>query len=234
MATYGGIDILEPCWGIDTFLAGSLTDTQLEEMLHTPLGTTGKCPVALCGYVPLSGNKPAPWHMTKARLYRAMDIGWKVWLVQNCRSDLWNASAALGLADGKCAAEYATSICAYDESCHLAMDQESLANAGAPVIAHAVAWCSQRAAPMIYEGFDPGLNPEQEYEIPDVTAYWGAYGPWNVAKRGVRARQGRQLTHCGVGVDPNWLAPDAFGGVLRAMGRLDLASPVADTIPPTS
>jgi hypothetical protein len=219
--TYGGVDVTSSCWAIDTVIAGALTDDQLTRMLATPLGTTGQAPKALCGYVPLPGNAPGKWDMTRSTLYRAMDRGWLVWLVQHPRSGLWTASAEQGLADGQHAAQYATDI-GYDASCHLAMDQESLANAGAPVIASVTAWCTTWKAPMVYEGFDPGLNPEQEYELPDVTAYWGAFGPWNVARRGVRARQGRTLLHCGVEVDPDWLAPDAFGGVLRAMGRLDL------------
>lgn len=222
--TYGGIDVLEPCWGIDTAIAGALSDAQLREMLATPLGTSGERPVALCGYMPLPGDAPSSWDMSRARLYRAMDLGWLVWLVQHCPSGTWAASAARGIAAGQRAAAYAAEI-GYDDSCHLGMDQESLANSGALVVADVVGWCSQVKTPIVYEGFDPGLNPEQEYELPNVSRYWGAMGPWNVAKRGVCARQGRTLSHCGVPVDPDRLAPDAFGGVLRAMGRLDLHPP---------
>jgi hypothetical protein len=218
VSTYGGIDIVTPCWGIDTAIAGILTDAQFAQMLATPLGTTGKCPEVLCGYVPLPGNS-SRWDMTRERLYAAMDIGWKVWLVQHCREGAWTASADQGAADGEHAADYAASI-DFDASCHLAMDQESLANSGTPVIASVQAWVTKWTTPMVYEGFDPGLNPEQEYELAGVSAYWGAYGPWNVATRGVRVRQGRTLKHCGVDVDPDWIAPDALGGVLRAMGKL--------------
>jgi hypothetical protein len=217
---YGPVDILQPAWGIDTMVAGVLTEAQLTAMLHTPLGTTGRSPLALCGYVPLPGNAVG-WDMTAAQLRRAMDLGWLVWLVQHCPAGTWTASAERGDAAGRHAAQYTAGI-GYDAGCHLGMDVESLANSGAPVAADAVAWCAQVATPILYEGFDPGLSPEQLYELPDVNAYWGAYGPWNVAKRGVRARQGRTLMHCGVEVDPDYLAPDALGGVLRAMGRLDL------------
>lgn len=219
--TYGGIDVTEPCWGIDTAMAGALTDEQLHAMLTTPLGKTGQCPKVLCGYVPLSGNAPSRWDMTGARLRAACDMGWLVWLVQHCRGGSWVASAEQGDADGQAAAEYAAAQ-GYPSDCHLAVDDEAVRNPGPDAIAHFVAWCKRWQAPMLYEGYSPGMTPQQEYDLPDVSAYWGAAGPWNVATRGVRARQGLTVVHCGVGVDPDWLAPDALGGVLRAMGRLDL------------
>ncbi len=222
MGTYGGIDITGECWGIDTSMAGILTDDQLVRMLNTAL-PNGVKPTVLCGYVPLSGNKASTWDMTRSRLYAAMDIGWKVWLVQHCRAGSWHASPELGGDDGKMAADYAASI-DYDPSSHLAMDQESLANSGPIVAGHVNNWCDAVPTPQVYEGFDPGLNPDQEYHLLKVTSYWGAFGPWKVSVRGVVARQGLQITHCGVGVDPDHIKPDNLGGCLRAMGRLDLAA----------
>ena len=223
---YGGVDVAGPCWGIDTAIAGALSDAQLEAMLKAPLGATGECPQVLCGYVPLPGNKPSRWDMTGPRLRAACDMGWLVYLVQHCRGGAWVASEEQGLEDGECAVAYAAEQ-GYPADCHLACDDEAVRNPGPAAIAHFTAWCSKPKAPMLYEGFSPGMNPLQEYEIPTVRAYWGAYGPWNVAVRGVCIRQGLQLTHCGVAVDPDRIAPDKLGGVLRAMGRLDMHRPSA-------
>lgn len=220
MSAYGGVDLTAPCWGIDTVIAGALTDAQLEAMLTTPLrdhsGNVLECPKALMGYVPLSGNKASGWDMNRSRLFAAMDMGWLVWLGQHCRSGSWTASTELGAADGSAAAEYADSI-GYDASCHLAADDESVKNGAAP---HFTSWCSKVQTPMLYTGFAPGMTPDELYALPDVSAYWGAYGPWNVSRRGVRVRQGLTVPHCGVQVDTDRIAPDNFGGVLRAMGKL--------------
>ena len=216
---YGPVPVTDPCYGIDTAIAGALTEAQLQAMLTTPLGKTGQCPKVLCGYVPLPGNRASRWDMTAAQLTLACDMGWLVWLVQHCRGGSWVASAEQGAEDGEAAATYANSI-GYPTGCHLAADDEAVRSPAPSAFQHFTAWCSKWPTPMIYEGFSPGMSPEQEYEIPDVQAYWGAAGPWNVATRGVRARQGLTVVHCGVEVDPDWLAPDHLGGVLVAMGKI--------------
>jgi hypothetical protein len=223
VSTYGAVDIVTPCWGIDTAIAGALTDEQLEEMFRTPLGTTGETPKALCGYVPLPGAVPSKWDMTGPRLRVACDIGWVVWLVQHCRGGSWVASEEQGAADGQHAAEYAAAQ-GYPDDAHLGADDEAVRNPGPDAFRHFTAWCSKPRNPLLYEGFAPGMTPGQLYEIPTVKAYWGAYGPWNVTRRGVLARQGRTIMHCGIPVDPDRIAPDNLGGVLRCMGRLPEAA----------
>jgi hypothetical protein len=214
---YGGVDVVGDCWGLDTAMAGALSDAQLEAMLKTPL-PNGQTPKFLWGYVPLPGNT-SKWDMTGPRMRAACDMGWIVLLVQHCRSGSWVASAAEGAADGQHAAEYAAAQ-GYPSDCHLTVDDESVRNPGAAAIAHMTAWARQWPTPMVYEGFAPGLTPQEEYDLPNVSAYWGAYGPWNVAVRGVRCRQGLPIVHAGVGVDPDHATPDAFGCVLRGMGKL--------------
>ena len=219
--TYGGVDVVGDCWGLDSSMAGILTDEQLVKMKATKL-PNGQLPVFLWGYVPLPGNT-SRWDMTGPRMRAACDIGWIVLLVQHCRSGAWLASAEEGTADGQHAAEYAAAQ-GYPTDCHLTVDDESIRNPGPDAIAHMTAWAKQWPTPMVYEGFSPGLSPQQEYELPNVQAYWGAYGPWNVATRGVRCRQGLQIVHAGVGVDPDFASPDAMGGVLRGLGKLPEAN----------
>lgn len=222
MSQYGGVDITDECWGIDTAMAGALTDEQLLKMYQTPL-PNGQTPRFIWGYAPLPGNTPSRWDWTGPRMRAACDIGWIVLMVQHCRGGSWVASEEQGAADGQHAAEYAAAQ-GYPDDCHLAADDEAVRNPGPDAIAHFRAWCAQWKTPCLYEGFAPGMTAQQLYELPDVDAYWGAYGPWNVATRGVRCRQGLQIVHCGVGVDPDHAAPDALGGVLRGMGRTDLVA----------
>lgn len=241
MASYGSVDVVGEQWGVDTAMLGVLTDAQLARMLAAPL-PGGQYIDFLWGYAPLPGNHSA-WDLTGPRMRAIADMQngagrhVKVGLVQHCRSGAWMASAAQGDADGKFAAEYAAAQ-GYPSDCNLAVDDESLKNPGSDAIAHFTAWCRAWPAACLYEGFSPGMSAQQEYELPDVMRYWGAVGPWNVAVRGVCCRQQLQITHAGIGVDPDRASPDALGGVLRLFGRLpDDASPessgghVAQTIP---
>lgn len=218
--TYGGID-LPDCWGVDTSMAGVLTDEQLRRLVEGQL--PNKQPIKfLWGYVPLPGNK-SKWDMTAERARAACDAGLYVLLVQHCRKGLWTASEATGREDGQHAGECAAEI-GYPTDCHVVLDDESVKNPGPDVFKHVVGWCDAvlvGGRPCVYEGFDPGLTPQQEYEIPNVDRYWGAYGPWNVSVRDVCCRQSLQITLNGVGYDPDHAFPDKLGGVLRAMARTD-------------
>jgi hypothetical protein len=217
---YGSID-LPDCWGVDTALAGILTDEQLAALAKATL-PNGQRIRFLWGYVPLPGNS-SKWDMTAERLRAVCDAGFVALLVQHCRSGSWTASEATGISDGLHAAGYAAGI-GYGADCHLAMDDESLRNPGPDVFKHVTGWCKQYGAPCIYEGFDPGLTPDQEYEIPDCQRYWGAYGPWNVSVRDVCCRQALGITINGVGYDPDHAFPDKLGGVLWGWCRTDLVS----------
>jgi hypothetical protein len=225
MADYGSIALPE-CWGIDTALAGALTDAQIQALASARLPNKQLIKF-VWGYVPLAGNVASKWDMSADRLRAYCDAGFCVLLVQHCRSGLWTPSGEQGLLDGARAGSYAKDI-GYQPDCHLAMDDEAVAVAGAAMFSHATAWCGPQgvrlgAQPVVYEGYEPGLTAEQEYEIPDVDRYWGAYGPWDVARRSVCCRQSLQISVAGIGVDPDHAAPDKLGGVLRAMCRLDLA-----------
>lgn len=218
---YGGID-LPDCWGVDTIIAGILTPTELSNLAAAKL-PNGQPVMFLWGYVPLPGDA-SRWDMTAQSLQNALDAGLWVGLVQHCRSGLWVASQAQGQLDGAHAGQCAQNI-GYAPDCHLSMDDESVKNAGLAVSQHVIGWCSDviiGAQPCIYEGFDPGLSPAQEYAIPNVSRYWGALGNWDVAVRSVCCRQGPQTTVAGITVDTDHAYPDKLGGVLRLMARLDL------------
>jgi hypothetical protein len=229
MGTYGGVD-LGPCWGFDAAELGVLTDSQVQAMLSTPLPAghpgAGEFLEFAWGYAPLPNSK-SPWDITGPRMRAIADMQngagryCKVGIVQHCRSGAWTASADQGAIDGQKAADYAAAQ-GYPTDCHLAVDDESLKNPGLAAIAHFTAWCRAWPSACLYEGFDPGMSAQQEYELPDVQRYWGAYGPWDVAVRSVCCRQSLQLTHCGIGIDPDQAFPDKLGGVLRLFGRTDV------------
>jgi hypothetical protein len=227
MTSYGGCDITGTCWGVDTAMAGALTDAQLERMFATPLpisvtgGTVPQYIDFLWGYVPLPGNKPG-WDMTGPRMRSIVDMQngagryVRVLLVQHCRSGSSILTQAQGDADGQHAAEYAASQ-GYPTDCHLAVDDESIRNPGPVAVASLTAWCAHWPSPLVYEGFAPGDGGQG---VSNCDAYWGAVGGWAKDARGTRCKQYLQITHCGVGVDPDQAHPDAQGGVLRAFGRL--------------
>lgn len=221
--SYGAID-LPDCYGIDTAIAGILSDAALRRIVATPISTpVGPMPCKfIWGYVPLPGNS-SKWDMTAERARAACDAGLYVLLVQHCRSGTWPACEATGRSDGEHAAEYVSQF--YPADAHVAMDDEAVSTPGIPMLGHAFGWCDElrkAALPAIYEGFEPGLTPAQEYSIPNVDRYWGAYGPWDVATRSVCCRQGRQISYAGIQADPDHAFPDKLGGTLRAMARLDL------------
>lgn len=223
---YGAVDV-PACWGVDLAMAGVLTDSQIKAILETPL-PNGALPVVIAGYAPLPGQRPSAWDMTAAQAARICDRGGLVVLVQHCRKGTWVASEATGRADGKCAGQYARDVVGYPADARLFLDDEAVSNPGPAAIAHVSGWHDEAAAfclPGEYEGFDPGLSPDDQYLRSGFDCFWGAYGPWNVSVRGVACRQGLTIQHAGFAVDPNQYMPDKLGGVVRAMGRLDLWLP---------
>lgn len=229
---YGGVDVPSDVWGVDTCVAGVLSDAQLDTLAGFDLATlhlTGPCgkPRVLWGYGPLSGAKPSAWDWTAERMRAAMDRGFLVGLVQHCRGGLWTASPELGRADGEAIAAFADDI-GYASDCHIAGDDEAVRNPGPEAYAHVAGWCeavdNASRPPCVYEGFDSGLSPADQYRNPWVHRYWGALGPWQVATRGVCCRQGPTVRIGGVSYDLDHFFADKLGGVLRLMGRVDLWS----------
>lgn len=236
---YGGVDVPEDVWGLDTMVMGALTDEQLRALAEVDLGAIevhgvigpkpqGR-PRVLEGYCPFYDAAPSKWDWSEERIRAACDAGFLVGVVQHPRGGLWTASAELGLNDGKTAAEFAARV-GYPTDCHLAFDDEAVANPGPDAVAHVYNQAkgySEYGAPATYEGYEPGLSQLQQYEDPYVTRYWGAYGAWEVAVRSVCCRQGPTLKINGVAYDLDHFFADKKGGVMRLMGRVDLWMPKA-------
>lgn len=220
--TYGAINIPDDCWGVDAAMLGALSYNKAKEILTTPLPNKKMIKV-VTGYIPLPGNKSS-WDMTASSLRMWMDLGAIVTMVQHCYAGTVIATAQQGTDLGKYAAEY-VSLIGYAKDAHVSLDDEAIGNSGLPVFQRCENFCRQllmSALPCIYEGYEPGLTPLQFWEIPDVSRYWGAYGPWDVAVRSVCCRQSLQITHCGVPMDPDHYFKDRLGGVMRGMCRTDL------------
>ena len=240
-ASYGGIDV-PTCWGLDSAEMGALTDAQLDALAAFDLGTlhvpgyapTGK-PLVLWFYAPFAGAPASSWDATAAKMQAWCDRGGLAGLVQHCRSSTV-ADAHNGAADGQRMATFATAL-GYPPDAYVALDDEAVANPGPNAVARVHAWCEAVAVACeraIYIGYSAGLSPAQEYAEPLADRYWGAEGNWDAAVRDVCCRQGPSVIIHGVTYDLDHFHPDKLGGVLRLMGRTDLVSPVADTIPPTS
>lgn len=177
-------------------------------------------------YVPLPGNGAAH-DIDAAEAEAICDAGLILLLVQHCRAGLWYASEEHGRLDGATAATYAR-VAGYPRGACIALDLESVANSGPPVIAHCNAWCAAVVAagykPVVYVGFSPGLNDVELYQLHFVDRYWSDFGFRHVAVRSFCCKQHAQMTIAGIQVDPDQAFPDLLGGVLVGMGRVEDAT----------
>lgn len=172
-------------------------------------------------YVPLPGNNPEG-DIDAAELEAIQDAGLVLLLVQHCRAGSWAASGAQGALDGAQAGRSAAAA-GYATGAMVALDLESLATVGQPVIDHCEAWSSALAdagfRPLLYVGFDCGLTPQQLYDLHGFDRYWSDAGLRNVAKRQFCCKQYAQTVIAGISVDPDHAFPDLLGGCLVGMAR---------------
>lgn len=151
-----------------------------------------------------------------------LGAGLRLLVVQHCRNPGWTASGQLGAADGAWAVRNARDA-GYMPGCHIALDLEGLKNSGHPVEDHVVEWCNAAHAggypPVIYVGYDAGLNPDELWQIPNVDRYWSDFGQRAVTNRGFCCKQHAQTRVTGIDIDPDHAMPDALGGRLMAMTR---------------
>jgi hypothetical protein len=113
-------------------------------------------------------------------------------LVQHCLqaatgSTGWTASVALGGVKGAIAKKHADLV-GYPTDSMVAYDDEDVADGD--IAGEIGAWVANLGRPpLLYTGFQPGLTPQQLWELPSVHCYWGAAGDWTVAECGVAMRQ---------------------------------------------
>ena len=242
MSTYGAVPVPADCWGLDSAQMGALTDTQFDALaafdlgaLHVPGYAPAGKPVVAWFYAPFAGAAASAWDASARAIQAWCDHGGLAGIVQHCRSSTV-ANADNGQADGERMAAFVTAL-GYPPDAYVALDDEAVVNPGPDAVARVHAWCAAMvvaAQRCVYIGYSAGLSPAQEYAEPLADRYWGAEGVWTAAVRDVCCRQGPSVVIHGVTYDLDHFHPDKLGGVLRLMGRTDLVSPVADTIPPTS
>jgi hypothetical protein len=136
-------------------------------------------------------------------------------LVQHCLraqtgKSTWTASPQLGALKGLTAKGHADLVLYPDDSM-LAYDDEDVSG---DIIGEINAWAANVGRPsLVYTGYAPGMTEQELYDaLPDVHAYWGAAGAWDVAVRGVCMRQHQTVVIGGVGFDPNIASADKLGG----------------------
>lgn len=136
-------------------------------------------------------------------------------LVQHCLeapkgSSTWTASSQMGALKGLTAKKHADLV-GYPSDSMLAYDNEDCSG---DVAGEINAWVANSGRPpLLYTGYAPGLTEQQLYEeLPNVHCYWGAWGIWNVAVRGIAMRQQRQVEIGGIYFDPNVANADHLGG----------------------
>lgn len=131
-------------------------------------------------------------------------------LVQHAFAEGWMAMSHIGESCGKNAAAHA-SLVGYPQESHLFADQEGCGSVGAPVSQYCESWAKNWASPGLYIGYQPGLTPDELWELPSFHIYWGAAGEWTVSECGVAMRQHVQENFGGTFIDRNTPKADALG-----------------------
>ena len=186
-----------------------------------------------------------PGDLDDAELHVLLDAGLQVFVIQHVRNPGWMAHGELGEADGRVAvslaqrAGYATP--AGSPSLALVLDMEGLGNPGVSAQQHAAAWCGAvRAAgyqPVVYVGYDSGLDAAALNTLPGSPLFWADYAPLSMRPApaaGYTMHQSAQVTLAGIGVDPSTvLRGGELGCLLDADVYQELSDKAhADTEPP--
>lgn len=204
-------------WGID--LSAKLDADVIRRVVAQPV--LGHPISFVWRYVRLPDNNPAE-DIDRAELEAWLDAGVAVLLVQHCRGGVWQAFGTRGSKDGAAAASHAA-LAGYPQGAHLALDLESVANAGDDVVSHCNEWSALvRAAgyePCVYVGFDCGLTPDRLFHDLTAERYWSDFGAREVSVRSFCCKQFAQTTIAGVPVDPDHAYTDLLGGVLVGATR---------------
>lgn len=166
-------------------------------------------------YFPLNeGNVPGC--LTALELQVLISAGLAIAGVQHVDSPPWTPTAALGTSHGSYVGAYGKAI-GYPAGAPIYCDIESVAT-GTPaqdVIDYFTKWASEVAAAGyvagLYVGWEPGMSPQQIYDLP-TKSYWRAYNyDDGVPIRGYQIVQHVQKTLIGITYDPNTIQTDELG-----------------------
>jgi len=170
---------------------------------------------------------PRPGDLDAGELAILTDAGLTVVAVQHVRYPGWWAGGDEGAKDalaGIVNAQKAGYVVESGPPLSLALDMEGVGNPGSDAFAHADTWCrGVRAAgyaPLVYVGYDSGLDAAALDSIGGEPAFWCDYAPVNLRPAptvGYVLHQQTQRTVAGVGVDPDTILQDGrIYGLARA------------------
>jgi hypothetical protein len=186
-----------------------------------PLSGAQASEFVLAGYVgciryfPLNSSN-VPGCLTALELQVLLTAGLAVAAVQHVDSPPWYPTAALGTSHGQYMAAYGKAI-GYPTGSPMYCDIESVATgtAAKDVIDYFTNWASEVTAAGyvagLYVGWEPGMSPQQIYDLP-TKSYWRAYNyDDGVPVRGFQIVQHTEKTLGGVTFDPNTVQVDELG-----------------------
>jgi len=193
-----------------------LTDAQLDKLLLAEYH--GEKVQGIGRYIGMEQNGAGDCDAAEAQ--RITSRGFGLWLIQHCPFPGWSPSVGQGYARGNWAVRNAQAI-GYPSGAHLELDLEGVAPgtlAGA-VADYCNTWVTRATAGdypgLLYVGFDPILDAQELYGLPDFHAYCSDWGPRAVAKRGFCMRQiEADAVIGGIKCDVGRCYPDQLGGTL--------------------
>jgi Domain of unknown function (DUF1906) len=164
-------------------------------------------------------GSPRAGDIDAAELELLTAAGLTVFLIQHVRNPGWVASAAEGLADGKTAVANAqkASYASAGALLSLALDMEGVRNPGSDAFAHADSWCREvRKAgywPLVYVGYDSGLDGDALDGLGGEPAFWCDYAPLSARPKpamGYALHQQMQTSINGMPVDVDAVLQDSM------------------------
>lgn len=148
-----------------------------------------------------------------------LSTGATLLLVQHVRLPSWIATAALGAQQGNVAGEHAKSI-GYPDGAMLFVDLEGVGDVGGPVDEYITSWAYSVQAynliPCLYQGYACGIDPLTLSQHTEYGGFWSDFGP-RTNPVGFMCKQHPQVSHCGIGVDPDECFADSLGRTLVGM-----------------
>lgn len=140
-------------------------------------------------------------------------------LVQHVNYPGWTATAVNGTQHGNAAGQDATQV-GYPSGAMLFVDLEGVKNLGGSVDEYITCWAYAVQAygfvPGLYQGYSCGIDPGVLAQHTEYGGFWSDFGQ-RTNPIGFMCKQRPQISHCGIGIDPDQCYPDSLNRSLVGM-----------------
>lgn len=205
-------------WGCDC--SAKLSPALAKQVLTTPMAVNGGAqPIGfIFRYVSLyAPTRPGDIDPVERDAILASET--PLLLVQHVNYPGWTATAVNGTQHGNAAGADATAV-GYPAGCHLFVDLEGVKNLGGSVDEYITTWAYAVQAfgyvPGLYQGYSCGIDPGVLAQHTEYGGFWSDFGA-RVNPIGFMCKQYAQISHCGIGIDPDTCKADTLGRQLVGM-----------------